>query len=83
MLFAGDEVPLAGSFPVVANAAFSGMLRLGFRSLYLFGCDCGTRDFSKHHADGSLYGEDQYTKGRAAKLFATNLGHSVPGNFGV
>lgn len=82
ILFGGDEVPLSGSFPVVANAAFSGMLRLGFRSLYLFGCDCGTRDMEKHHAEGSLYGDDQYTKGRTAQMFAANLGHKVPGNFG-
>ncbi|NKD77635.1 motility associated factor glycosyltransferase family protein [Haematospirillum sp. H1815] len=81
-LFGGREVPLLGAFPLVANAAFSGMVRLGFRTFYFFGCDCGARDPKKHHAEQVFYNVDYNGKSEVDTDWENKLVRTVPGNFG-
>jgi hypothetical protein len=61
--------------PTVANAGLIAAVRLGFRDIYLFGVDMGTKMPGKYHAEGSVYGAGI----RAEIAMPSN---SVPGNFG-
>lgn len=81
-LFGAAEKPLNGAFPLVANAAFAGMVRLGFRTFYLFGCDCGARNPKKHHADQVFYNIDYNGKSEMDENWEKTLTRTVPGNFG-
>lgn len=45
---------LEGPDPHVGNAAFSFILLSGFRNIYLFGLDLGSRDADVHHSKNSL-----------------------------
>ncbi len=52
-----DGVELMGSCgPVVANAALVTLLHLGFRNLYLFGVDMGSRDAATYHSADTFVG---------------------------
>ncbi len=46
--------------PTVTNAAAGLAYALGFRNIYLFGCDYGFKDTSRHHAAGTIYHEDEH-----------------------
>lgn len=54
-LLVTDEESVSWADPTVANAALVVCARLGFRSIVLFGVDCGYRTGQRHHADGSAY----------------------------
>lgn len=82
-LFAPDDEPLYGCFPLVANSGFSVADRLGFHSIYLFGCDCGSRDSGRHHASGSVYHTDTlYTQEETEQRWRKGQDRILPGNFG-
>ncbi|MGB0670019.1 MAG: 6-hydroxymethylpterin diphosphokinase MptE-like protein [Rhodospirillales bacterium] len=77
--------PLVGAGPLVANAAFSVALTLGFRDIYLFGCDCGRREDAGHHAGDVVYyqdGYDNWLPGEGLDLLETEFNREVPANFG-
>lgn len=81
----GEPLPYTG--PVVANAAASVMTALGFRSVYLFGVDCGRRPDAGHHARDAVYYDEGYDnfatdKGDSAEALETDFSRRVPGNFG-
>lgn len=66
---------LSPSGPTVANAALVAAIRFGFREIYLFGVDMGSREEGKHHADGSVFSTGVLPENRRAHLrFAGNLG---------
>lgn len=54
----GDAYTLDESGPTVTNTGLSAALGLGFREIYLFGVDLGTRNQSRHHSKDSLYRHD-------------------------
>ena len=63
--------------PTVSNAATAFVVRLGFKTMHLFGVDYGFKDETKHHASSSLHNQKDYHgyKERVASAF------SVKGNF--
>ena len=54
-LWAPDKLGIYGATPTVTNVGIRASLLIGFRQLYLFGVDLGTRDTSKRHSDQSIY----------------------------
>ncbi|MDK1313286.1 6-hydroxymethylpterin diphosphokinase MptE-like protein [Pseudoalteromonas ardens] len=68
--------------PVVANAALSFVLYLGFRNVYLFGVDNGKAPGGAHHSKDSIYrarNEDTEDEGHCHLEIE---GHTLPANFG-
>lgn len=76
MLLSSGADPLGACGPSVANAALITLLYLGFRKLYLFGVDMGTREKETYHAAGTYIGLGQAPEWGGANRFA------VPANFG-
>ena len=74
-LLGGGLEPVSPSGPTVANASLSAALRLGFREIYLFGVDMGTKQKGKYHAADTLYAIGELAE-KAAPM------HDVPGNLG-
>jgi len=74
-IFGGPFQIVQPAGPTVANAALVSAIRLGFREIYLFGVDMGSKAEGRFHAKGSVYGAGQ----REEKITATRL---FPGNFG-
>ncbi len=71
--------------PLVANAAFSAMLTLGFKNIYLLGVDCGKRRDHGHHSKQAVYYQDDYDNyldGFAKEKLDEGFNIVVPGNFG-
>lgn len=62
--------------PSVVNSSLGFALDLGFRELYFFGCDMGTRDADQHHAKNS------YHFAPGARLPNNNFCIRLPANFG-
>ena len=77
MLFGENCGTVSPSGPTVANAALVSAIMMGFRSIYLFGVDMGTRSRSSYHSEGSLYG-----RGRVADCALDEQMHVAPANFG-
>jgi hypothetical protein len=76
MFGAGFE-PVVGTGPFSANTAIAAATTLGFRNVYLFGCDCGSVDPSQHHAQNTAYHtRDGHTSNHA------KMPLRVPANFG-
>ena len=72
----GESFPvLQPAAPTVANAALVSSIRLGFREVYLFGVDMGTKSDGKFHAKESVYGTGLLDD-------PVEASHSYPGNFG-
>jgi hypothetical protein len=67
--------------PVVANAALSYVLSMGFRNVYLFGIDNGQQPDGMHHSKDSIYKRynDSDEKGFNSYVFK---GKKLAGNFG-
>lgn len=83
VLFSNTAEAMYGCFPLVANAAFSVASRLGFQSIYLFGCDCGSKDATRHHASGSVYhGDTIYDPAQSDDRWKKGQDRALPGNFG-
>ena len=61
--------------PTVANAGLGVALRLGFREIYLFGVDMGSKVDGRFHSRGSIYGSGEHADPSIAN-------ERLPGNFG-
>ncbi|GAB3125252.1 motility associated factor glycosyltransferase family protein [Novispirillum itersonii] len=82
-LFSSPSEAQYGCFPFVANAALSVLIRLGFGSIYLFGCDCGSKDVSRHHASGSVYHSNTLLAPEDSdQRWKKSRDRVLPGNFG-
>jgi hypothetical protein len=57
-LWSPDKTGIYGASPTVTNVGIRSSLLLGFRQLYLFGVDLGTRDTAKRHSARSVYETD-------------------------
>ncbi|MBB1293551.1 motility associated factor glycosyltransferase family protein [Pseudoalteromonas sp. SG43-7] len=73
--------------PVVANAALSFLLHMGFRNIYLFGIDNGKQPSGSHHSKDSIYkvNNDDDSEGYGSlefngRLIEGNLGGHVVSN---
>ncbi|KIL97225.1 hypothetical protein CCC_00286 [Paramagnetospirillum magnetotacticum MS-1] len=58
----GDPHTLDESGPTVTNTGLAAALAMGFRELYLFGVDLGTKSQGRHHSKDSLYRHDDDQK---------------------
>ena len=76
-MFGLGHLPVDGTSPYSANAALTLAALMGFRDIYLFGCDCGAKDATHHHSgETAYYTLDSYPdRGVEFPLRA-------PGNFG-
>ena len=74
-LFGGFFQILKPAGPTVANTALIAAIRLGFREIYAFGVDMGSKAEGRFHADGSVYSTGLIDDYATATL-------SFPGNFG-
>lgn len=66
-----------GVGPSISNTSIAVAARLGFETMYLFGCDCGWRDAKNHHSKNTIYYTlDEFVVDSYEGQF------SCPGNFG-
>jgi hypothetical protein len=80
VLFRGDLRMLQPAGPTVANAALVAAIRLGFREVYLFGVDMGSKVAGRFHAKGSVYGAGLRAEvATPNQRFAGNFGGEVSG----
>lgn len=75
LLFGQDLETISPSGPTVANAGVGAAFRLGFRELYFFGLDMGSKDKSRFHSQGTIYGSGMRAEPGVAQ-------ERLPGNFG-
>ncbi len=75
MLFGDGFQQVSPAGPTVANSALSVAIRFGFKDVYLFGMDMGSKDQSLYHSSGSVYGA-----GVLSELDRPDT--PIPGNFG-
>jgi len=60
-MFGKGHIAVDGTSPYSANAALMLAAIMGFRDVYLFGCDCGTKDANHHHTgETAFYTLDSY-----------------------
>lgn len=76
ILFRASADALGACGPSVANAALISLLYMGFRKLYLFGIDMGTRQRDVYHSAATYIGIGEAKEWSSANRFA------VPANFG-
>jgi hypothetical protein len=77
-MFGDGYEPVVGTGPFSANTAMALATTLGFRKLYLFGCDCGSVDQTAHHAKDTVYHtREGHIQGH------NSMPIQVPGNFGA
>lgn len=75
LLLGQPAMTLSPSGPTVANAGLSAAIRLGFREIYLFGVDMGSREHGRYHAEGSVFSTGVLPENRRAhQRFAGNFG---------
>jgi hypothetical protein len=74
-IFRGPFDVLQPSGPTVANAGLVAAIRMGFREIYLFGVDMGSKIEGQFHAKHTVYGE-----GLRAEVAVAH--QRFPGNFG-
>lgn len=61
-MFGKGHIAVDGTSPYSANAALTLAAIMGFREVYLFGCDCGAKDAARHHSgETAYYTLDDYT----------------------
>jgi len=76
-MFGDGHEPVVGTGPFSANTAMALATTLGFRKIYLFGCDCGSVDQATHHAKDTVYHtREGHIQGH------NDMPIQVPGNFG-
>ncbi|MCB2102042.1 MAG: DUF115 domain-containing protein [Rhodobacterales bacterium] len=80
-LFAGGTKPLQGAAPLVANAALAAVAAMGFKTVHLFGVDCGRRADGEHHAREASYFDADYVVNPNRRPDA-GFEREVPGNMG-
>lgn len=76
ILFRSGADALGACGPSVANAALISLLYMGFRNLYLFGIDMGTRELERYHSAETYIGIG------AAKEWGASERFAAPANFG-
>lgn len=76
ILFRSGADALGACGPSVANAALITLLYMGFRKLYLFGIDMGTRERDVYHSAQTYIGIGTVDEWGGSNRF------EVPGNFG-
>ena len=76
-MFGTGHVAVDGTSPYSANAALILAAIMGFRDVYLFGCDCGAKDATRHHSSETAYYTLESYPDRGVKLPLR-----APGNFG-
>ena len=77
-MFGDGHEPVVGTGPFSANTAMALATTLGFRKIYLFGCDCGSVDQTAHHAKDTVYHtREGHVQGH------NDMPIQVPGNFGT
>ncbi|HZT89962.1 MAG TPA: 6-hydroxymethylpterin diphosphokinase MptE-like protein [Stellaceae bacterium] len=92
MLFFRDTVSSTGFFgkgftefygtaPTVTNLGLRAAFTFGFKEVYLFGVDLGTRDPQSHHSKDSFYLTDETWQQTYAKQVEP-MCHELPANFG-
>jgi len=80
MLLGAPYQLLQPAGPTVANTGLISAIRLGFREIYLFGVDMGTKDAGCFHAKGSVYGAGlRKDVSKPNRSFAGNFGGEVSG----
>jgi len=80
-IFAGSIPVMRPAGPTVANAAVVSSIRLGFREVYFFGLDMGTKMDGKFHAKDSVYGTGMLQESmQATRSFPGNLGGTASGS---
>ena len=77
-MFGRGSRPLDGTGPFSANAALTLAAVLGFRDVYLFGCDCGAKTAADHHSRHTVY----YTRAETMARAPVDLPLAAAGNFG-
>lgn len=80
-LYGANAVPTPYSDPTSGNTALQCALSLGFRDIYLFGMDFGSRDPDSHHSQHSLY-VTRKDEAEIAGYVPYDFNDRVPGNFG-
>jgi Glycosyltransferase Maf N-terminal domain/6-hydroxymethylpterin diphosphokinase MptE-like len=70
-----------GTAPTVTNLGLRVAFTLGFKEVYLFGVDLGTRDPHRHHSKDSFYLTDETWRQTHAKEIEP-MCHELPANFG-
>ncbi len=76
-MFGTGHVAVEATSPYSANAALMMAPIMGFREVYLFGCDCGAKDAARHHSgETAYYTLDDYPDR------GVDLPLRAPGNFG-
>ena len=76
-MFGKGHFAVDGTSPYSANAALTMAAIMGFREVYLFGCDCGAKDAARHHSgETAYYTLDDYPDR------GVDLPLRTPGNFG-
>ncbi len=78
-LLADPDQEIQFATPIVGNLALRMAAALGFRTIYLFGLDCGSRHGVRKHAVGSAYEIHEHLR-RSEQALRYDL--PVPGNFG-
>lgn len=75
--------PVFQAVPTVTNGGVRFAVNMGFREIYLFGCDFGTREPEDHHSKVSAYYTDQeFMDSFPEHLAARKFERTVEGNFG-
>lgn len=75
VLMGQPVMTLSPSGPTVANAGLMVGLRFGFREIYLFGVDMGSREAGQHHAAGTIFSKGILPEHRRSdRNFAGNFG---------
>ncbi len=77
LMFGKGHHAVDGTSPYSANAALTLAAIMGFRDVYLFGCDCGAKDAAQHHSGETAY----YTLDNYPQR-GVDLPLRAPGNFG-
>jgi hypothetical protein len=81
-LWCSDGQGLYGMAPTCTNLGLRASLLMGFRQIYLFGVDLGTRDATRHHSDASIYHTAQEWKLDIEQDPVRRMDIPMPGNFG-
>jgi len=82
-----EDEKLSNPDPSVTNGGISFALNAGFKEIYFFGTDVGTKDKSLHHSKNSLYHATDldlpwYMNADVNTAIVDSFNIEVPGNFG-
>ena len=78
----GQDYTFSNPGPTVVNTGVGAALALGFRELYLFGVDLGSRDQNRHHSSHSAYVQKAGESKDEVLPFDAVFDHPAVGNFG-